>query len=216
MNFNTVEIMSTIILGIVSSIVATFIYDNWIRNKANEPAYIFNNENDEINNIYHLSNREMNRRRIYKIFISIFSIYLIWASLYLPLVMKAGIFSNDLLDLKNTNLANYLKLFGIMDISFLVLSLEKTKWICVIIGIFLYLPCMYIQSQISLIFVRIKNKFYKIDFKDWDIYRFYGLLIFVGILLIINIHLITLLSLVYSSLIAIIVILAIIIKANEK
>lgn len=216
MNFNLGDVTGTLLLGVISSIFATFIYDNWLRNKTIEPAHVFNDKNENVNTTINLSKCEFNRRIIYRIFVSIFTVYLIWACLYLPLIIKVGFFSNDVLDLTKSNLAHFLRNFGVLDTSFLIFNFLNTKWVCLFIAILLYLPCMFFQSKIAILLIKLKNNFYNIENRDWDIYRGYGLLIFSGILLLINIYLISLFSFLYSAIIAIIAILLIILKANER
>jgi len=209
-----IAILITVVVGIPCSILAAYIYDNWFRNNTIEPAYMFNNDKKQVNTIYHISQREVNRKIGYKIFYILFNLYLIWASLYMPLIIKAGILAGDTLDLTNSNLLHILNWLG-FNIEVLKVDLETIIWHCFVVSILLLVPSISFQSKVSSIFINIKNKFYDINNKDWDKYRAYGLLIFVTFILIINIFLITLFSLLHSIIFGIFIIGIIIAKANE-
>jgi len=206
------DIAISMIGVLITSILATYIYDRWIRSSKVEPAYVFNGNTTNTEEVYLLSKKEMNRRSVYKIFYILFSIYLIWASIYLPLVFKAGFMSAGIVDLTSSNLSNLLEINN----ASLVFNLEIVKWYCALLAILLLLPSMYIQSKVSYIFIKIKNQLYDINPNDWDKYRIYGLMIFTALILTINIYLITMLSPMYSAFIGIGAIVAIILKANEN
>jgi hypothetical protein len=210
---STQDVIVSLGVGIFSSIIATYIYDKMLRNKYKEPEYIIYDHSHYAKPIMNISDREMNRRRFFQMFLTLFSIYLIWASLYGPLLIKAGIFSNTL-NLSNSNLAFFLKELNI-SIS-LVFDLKPIKWYCLGLSIILLIPSFYFKRMTAVFFLKIRNVFYEQTYEKWDLYRFYGLLIYIALLLIFNIFFISLFSFFNSITIGMVIILLFLVKANEK
>ncbi|MDY0121479.1 MAG: hypothetical protein RBR54_06005 [Sulfurimonas sp.] len=209
------SVFVSLILGLITSVMGTYIYDNIFRNKQYEPAYLFSEKflfvkNSKKNRIQG-DKRKSNRQLAFDVFFVVFIMYLIWASLYIPLVIKAGIIQNTV-DLSNSN---FVHIFGVSKED-LVFSLDSLKWVCLLMSIFLFFPALYIGTFFSRFFAHFKDQFYELTQRDWKIYRLYGIMIFITLLLAVEIYLISSMPFWNSLILATVVVVGFIVKANEK
>jgi hypothetical protein len=209
------SVFNNLVLGLITSVIGAYIYDNIFRNKQYEPAYLFSGQFQFIKtiekNMIEDNKRKSNRQLASDIFFVVFTMYLIWVSLYIPLVIKAGIFSN-IVDLSNSNFAH---IFGFSREK-LVFSFDTLKWVCLGISTFLFFPALYAGTVFSKIFRNFKDQFYELTEHDWKVYRLYGVMSFITLLLAIEIYLISTMPFWTSLFIAVIVVVGFIAKANEK
>lgn len=211
---NLEGILVSFIVNLISGVMVTYVYDNILRNKRNEPAYLFSDRLFVVNNAreYTTDNdkRKSNRQIALDVFFVVFTMYLIWASLYFPFVFKAGIISN-VVDLSKSNFVN------IFDISHyhLILELKTLQWICLFAALVLYFPALYVGTIVSKIFIHFKDQFYEVTEQDWRKYRFYGVICFITFMLGLHIYFISTMSPWNSLTVAIGIVAAFIAKANS-
>ncbi|ATB69091.1 hypothetical protein SJPD1_0979 [Sulfurospirillum diekertiae] len=208
------DILVSFIVNLISGVMVTYCYDNILRNKRNEPAYLFSdklfivNKNREY--VTDNDKRKSNRQLALDVFFVIFTMYLIWASLYLPFVFKAGIIPN-IIDLSKSNFVN---IFGISNYH-LILELKTLRWICLFVALVLYFPALYVGTIFSKIFIHFKDQFYEVTEQDWRRYRFYGVICFITFILGLHIYFISIMPLWNSLTVAIGIVAAFIAKANS-
>lgn len=208
------NIIASLVMGLLTSVIGAYIYDNIFRNKGHEPAYLFSDRLFMVNNVreYTTNNdkRKSNRQIALDVFFVVFTMYLIWASLYFPFVFKAGIISN-VVDLSKSNFVN------IFDISHyhLIFELKTLQWICLFVAFVLYFPALYVGTIVSKIFIHFRDQFYEVPEQDWRKYRFYGVICFITFMLGLHIYFISTMPLWNSLTMAIGIVAAFIAKANS-
>lgn len=209
------ELFITLIMGLITSILGTYIYDNLMRNNDYEPAYLFNDKFSFVKQKRTFdtndNKRIQNRSFFYNLFFIVFSLYLLWIALYGPFLFKAGLL-NDIVDLSNSNIVNILGLSK----EYLIFKLEPLKWVCLVFAFILLFPTLYTGTKFSKLFINVKEHFYEVNQRDWDIFRMHGVLCFIAIVLALNVYLISTLTLLGSLTTSVIIILALLANANRK
>ncbi|MGA1941320.1 hypothetical protein [Arcobacter sp. YIC-310] len=213
MNFD--ELLIALIMGLITSIVGAYIYDNLIRNSDYEPAYLFNEKFSFINKkrTFNVDDnkRVQNRSFFYNLFFIVFSLFLLWGALYGPFLFKAG-FLNSMVDLSNSNIVNILGLSK----EYLVFKIEPLKWVCLGVAFILLFPTLYVGTKFSQLFINVKDHFYEVNQKDWDIFRMHGVLCFIVIILALNVYFVSTLTLFKSFIISASIVLALLANANKR
>ncbi|WP_373034251.1 hypothetical protein, partial [Sulfurovum sp.] len=87
---------------------------------------------------------------------------------------------------------------------------------CLAFSVLLLIPSFTFRKITALFMLNIRDNFYETTYKEWDLYRFYGFMVYLTILLIFNIFLISSFSFLYSVMLGAIIIGLFIAKAHEK
>lgn len=202
-----------LLLGIPASIFSAYLYDIFFRNSSFETPMIV--QDDTIiksNNRYVvIDEREANRKKMFNLFLIIFGLYLSWLAVFVPFMLKNGIFMHkEYVDLSSSNLAL------LLNIQTLQIEWENIKIFAVALSLPILLIGLKFSAFVAKIMTSVYAKFYVPTDKNWSQFRAFSYLGFLCLVLSIEVYLITNNSFTSSLTIGLVVYFALLAKATEK